>query len=365
MKNAGRKNKKGATTLILAVILMVSATIITLYAASYGLKGQAISANTARSLSAFEAAEAGLEYGINYLNQNSALILASPSAGHIQPYTSVKTTNVVLANQSKFSIVYSNPIANNYTLILITSTGLNDDGTATKTVSQLVQHGSLLFITPPNPLINIANVQLRSGAIVQNTQSNITIQSGGSTTLTSSAKTVLSTGTSSNASFIGSDIQQNLAPLAATSSTNLVASYFGLTPSAAKTKANYVFSNLGNYNTALNGLTGTTIWIDQTSGYANIYSNTQVGTVAAPVLLFMNGNLVLQNQAMVVGMIVLLGNSTSVIADQAQVIGSIISINNVILTDNSFVNFNNNVLNALQNVTNTYYAKVPGSWKDF
>lgn len=365
MKKTFFNAETGAATLLITTIMMVSITMIALFAANYSLMQQKISGNNARNQQAFEAAEAGLEYGINYLNQNSAVILANPVNGYIQPFSNSSISNVTLANNSKFSIVYSNPIANNYKLIQITSTGTSDDGTATRVVKQQVAYGSLLYIIPPNPLILIQSTNLLNSASIINLEGNSTIKSGLSTVLSSGSTTVLSTGPSSTASYMGSDIQQNVTSLANMTPNNFFASYFGIGSSAAKNKAVYVYSNLGNYNSVLNGKSGTTIWIDQNSGSATINSTTQVGTIASPILLFINGTLDLQDQANITGFVVLLGSSSSNIGNQAQINGGLISQGTLNLSTNSFIKYNSTVLKTLQSVTNQYYAKVPGTWSDF
>jgi Tfp pilus assembly protein PilX len=358
------KKQVGATTLIITTLLIVSITMIGLFAANYGLFQQKISSNTNQNIKAFEAAEAGLEFGINYLNRYSATILANPINGYIQPYSSSSTTNVVLANGSKFTIAYTNPTANNYSLIQITSTGTNSDNTATRVIKQQVKQGSLVFKTPQNPLINTSSINMFGDTIIQNTQGNTTIQSGLNTLLFSDATTVLSTGTSSTASNIRSDIQRNLSSLANTSSSNFFSSYFGITSTAAKNKADFSYSNLGNYNSVLNGKTGVTIWIDQASGNVVIKGDTQVGTISSPVLLFINGNLTMSEQANITGFVVLLGSSASFLLDNAQINGALITISSLNLLSDAKIIYNNNTLTTLR-TANSYWAKVPGSWQDF
>ncbi len=69
---------------------------------------------------------------------------------------------------SKFSIVYTNPVANNYTIIQITSTGTSADGTATRVVSQQVEYGSLLFSPPQLPLVSKGSVSISGNAGITN-----------------------------------------------------------------------------------------------------------------------------------------------------------------------------------------------------
>lgn len=358
-------NQKGAATLIISVLLMLSISMIAIFSANYSIFQQKISANMNRRQQAFAAAEAGLEFGINYLNQNSAVILANPVNGYIPSYTSGSTTNVTLGNGSKFSITYSNPVANNYNLILVTSTGTNDDGTATQTISQQVEYGSLLYVLPQNTIINIGNTGLRDNSIVTNNQGNTTIQSGSYTNIHDSAYTKLSTGPSSTSSVIGNDIQQNIVSLANKSSNDFFATYFGITMNAAKSKANYTYSNQSDYTSSLNGKSGTTIWIDQTSGTANITGTATIGTAQQPVLLIINGNLYAASNTSITGLVVILGNGTSTTDQNAQITGGLLSLGSIRTRSSSGITFDKSILSTLQKTINTYFAKVPGTWKDF
>ncbi len=67
-------------------------TVVTLFSAKFGVMQQKITGNQYRAQQAFEAAEAGLEYGLNYLDKNSAtVIIDSNSDGYIDNYTSTNT----------------------------------------------------------------------------------------------------------------------------------------------------------------------------------------------------------------------------------------------------------------------------------
>jgi Tfp pilus assembly protein PilX len=92
---------KGAATLIMTVILLVSATLIVLYAGQHSLLQQKSVSNQNNHNQSFEAAEAGLEFGMAYLNQNAATVMASPSGGYISYGASdTNVTNVSLSNGS-------------------------------------------------------------------------------------------------------------------------------------------------------------------------------------------------------------------------------------------------------------------------
>lgn len=68
--NRQNKSQSGMATLMFAVVLLIALTVITFLSARTLLTEQAISANEYRSKEAAYAAEAGLEYGIAWLDAN-------------------------------------------------------------------------------------------------------------------------------------------------------------------------------------------------------------------------------------------------------------------------------------------------------
>jgi hypothetical protein len=352
--------------LVLTVVLLFSATLIVLFAANHSVMQSKITSNQYRSQQAFEAAQAGLEFGISYLIQNNSAITGSPSGGYIPAYTSTNTTNVALANGSSFTISYSNPIASNYTLILIKSTGTSDDGTSTRVVQQLVQYGSYLLSPGSYTLVTLAQLSLSGNTTVTNTQTNNTIEAGSSVAGSGNFKTVTSSGTSSTSGNFGSDITQNVASLANTSPGDLFSDYFGMTTAQYQAKAAHSYTNNSNYASTLNGMTGTTIWINQTSGSANFSGSTTIGSSSAPVLIVINGNLNISGNFTLYGFIFVLGASsaTTNLSGNITITGGIATTDNVSASGNLTLTYDPSVLGSVQSAT-SYYAKVPGSWKDF
>lgn len=365
MTNTHRNKQKGAATLVITILLLVTLTLIVLFAASYIVMRQKIAANSYRTNQALEAAEAGLEFAIPYLQQNSATILANPVSGFIPAYTSSNTQNVTLANNSKFTISYTNPVANNYNLILITVTGTSDDGTSTRTIRQMVQFGSLDATTPTSSIASKGSVSMTGSSQITNTNTNVNIVSGGAVTMSGSAQTNTQNGGSTPGNF-GSDIQQNQSSLSNMTTSDFFASYFGASASQVKSSfANY-YSNSSNtnYSSTLNGKTGTSIWIDQTSGQASITGSTTIGSAANPVIMVVNGDFRISGSIQFYGILYIMGDITSDITGSVQINGSLISQGNLNFTGSTQITYSSAVLNAARQA-NKYYAKVGGSWKDF
>ncbi len=361
--------RKGAATLIMTVVLLAVSTLIIIFASNYSMMQEKTTANLTENTMAFAAAEAGIEFGINYLNKNSALILAGPVSGFIPPYSDSNTTNVTFTNNSKFTVVYTNPVANNLTRIKITSTGVSGTNAATKVMSQEVQKGSILFSPGNTPLVAKGAVNMSGSSTIVNLTNPSSIQSGGVVSMSGSSSTILSTGPSSSSGNIQSDIQANNSTLSSMSSSDFFSTYFGKTSNQVKSSMLNVYSNSTNtnYSSTLNGKTGTTIWIDQLAGTASISGNTTIGSAANPVLLVVNGDLKLSGNVTIYGYVFVLGtNDIDSITGNLQITGGIASTGSLLMSGSSTLSYNPTVISNLQNSPAlNYYAKIPGTWKDF
>jgi len=365
-RKIGKVYQRGGATLIIALIMLVTSTLIILFAAEFGKMQDKIGGNVNRNLQAFEAAEAGLEYGINYLQVNYSTIIGAPVSGHIN-YTTAAITNVALGNSSKYSIVYTNPTANNYNLITITSTGVSDDGSSTRVSTQQVELGSLLSATPSLPIASKGNVSVSGNANVTNMESNHTIQSAGTVSFSGNGKTTTSAGSGTS----GTDVQQNVASLQSESQNDFIASYFGTTNTATIiSKVGHYYNSTGNtnYSSTLAGMTGTSIWIDQTgSSTATINGTTTIGSAANPVLLVVNGNLSLSGNVVIYGFVFVIGtNDILTLTGNTQITGGIATTDTLNMSGNIALTFSSSVINNLRsNPSTRYFAKIAGSWKDF
>ncbi len=361
------KKHKGAATLVIAVVLMITATLIVMLTADQTRTQEKIVANQQRSQEAFQAAEAGLDYAIVYLNQNRAAILANVSSGYLLVFSNSFTTNVVLGNNSSYSFVYLNPIANNYSLITVTSTGTSSDGSVTRTVKQNVYFSSYLQTPPTSSLVTKGSLSMGGNSTITNTTNNQTVVAGGSVTLSGSAGTIIN-GIGSLPGLLHSDIQANNTTIANESQEDFFASIFGADPSIIKNNVNtlYTANSNSNYSSTLNGTTGSSIWIEQTSGTTTIDGNTTIGSAAAPVLLIIDGDLELKGNLTVYGYIFVLGTTTTDILGNVNIYGGISTAGNASIAGNTNVTYNPTVLSTLQSQsTISYFAKVPGSWRDF
>lgn len=80
-----RSRQRGVATLMIALVLLAILTIITIFAANYGVLEQRTSGNEYRYKLAFQAAEAGLNQSIEYIKVNTRPMLSSASGGWFFP----------------------------------------------------------------------------------------------------------------------------------------------------------------------------------------------------------------------------------------------------------------------------------------
>lgn len=323
----------GAATLVITVILILVALLAMMYATKFSTSQQRTAANQYGATQALEAAQAGLDFGVQYLSANSAAVIATASSGSINYGPSnASLTNVTLSNNSKYSVVYTNPTANNYVLMQVTSTGTNADGTATRTVRELVYAGT------------------SSLQYALSTQQNL-ITAGNANVSGTYGADIGGTYTQAGSSSI-STIQQNDSTLSSMSNDDLVQTIFGVTPAQLQASSSY-YSNPFSVNySALSGK----VWIN---GSVSLAGNTTIGTVASPVLLYIDGNLSIAGRVAINGLVFTTGSITT--TGNTDVNGGLVAQGNIIMTGSSNVT-SSSIIN--QFTANTF-SRVPGSWRDF
>lgn len=357
----------GATSFVITIILMVAALLIMLYASQNTMLQQKSSGNQLRASQAFEAAEAGLEFGISYLNANTSTVIASPSGGYIN-YGSANSslTNVALANSSRFSVVYTNPTQNNYQLLQVTSTGVNSDGTSTRVVRQQVYQQSRTF---NYSVFSAKNVTFVGGSTLTNTVTNQNISTGGTLTINNGAYTITSTGQTTTQGSIGSDVQQNVPAYQGLSASAFFQLIFGsstATVQSAAQSAGYYYSNQGpDYSQTLSGIQGQTIYINQTNGSTvSLGQGVTIGSSTKPVTIIVQGNLSIANGVRIYGFVYSSGPTTGFqLAGGARIDGGIASAGTMNISNGFQLVYNQFPL--LAGSSNSPYAKVAGSWRDF
>ncbi len=366
-----KPQQHGYVVLGVSLILLAVVTLIALFSGQALSTEAKIQNNTFRAQQAFDAAQAGLEYGINYAQTNKATI----TTGQVLAATQ--------ADGSTYSAVLNFVGGNNNTLNIV-STGSSPDGTATRIIMQVVMAVSGSGSIPPGPVISVGSMNMTNSAVVTNKFGTTSIATGGTVSLVNSSETVLASGVSSTAGNIKSDIVQHDAALTGMSSATLQTTYLGeaITSFASVANTTYTGSGTTNYSSKLSGVDGKIIYINQGgTGTAQIVNSVTVGTTASPTTLVVNGNVTLTNSITFNGNIyatgtVTLTNSVTVngyvfggagvsLVNSSGVNGAVVSGGTVSAATNStFITYSPTILNANNTTGGSNYGKVNGSWQD-
>lgn len=355
------EKERGAVILIIIFVLLGAISLLTLYSVNSGIIGGHTVANEYPVQQAFEAAAAGLDYGVVYLEENNDSILVdSDSDGYINSNSFSQTLN----NSTNFTVSFTNPTANDFDLIKITATGTSADGKITKQMSELVKFTRYLQYIAPLTVVSRGEVELKGSVMVRNLFHPTTIWSGDDVDIKGSAHTESNDGSGSTKSYTHTDIVADDSSLDDLSSDSFFSNFFGVSKEIAKSRASLYFSNNRSktYNDDLDEKTGEFIWIDQTSKDAKISGNTVIGSLENPVILVVDGDLKISGNATIYGFIFATGDLD--VKGTVQIEGGVAAGGDTDISGNVDIIYNNEVVNELNNFMGKF-GIVSGSWKDF
>lgn len=188
-----RIKQKGMAVLGITMTILAVITIITLFGGAIIITDNKIFQNQLNSAYAFNAAQAGVDYALGYLNASSAnqsaiVTAASPAlascasasnttclaGGTVQACTSTGPTNTLAtsAGNATYTVKYACVAAGNTTILGITSRGASPDGTSNRTINMTVyKYASGSNATP---VISKTTVNIGSSALVRNLYSGAT-----------------------------------------------------------------------------------------------------------------------------------------------------------------------------------------------
>lgn len=81
IRTTPRRRQRGVSTLLIAMLLLVILTIVTVFSVRIGLSEQRVSSNEYRQKMVFQIAESGLSLGVEYLKQNTDKLVSSTTGG--------------------------------------------------------------------------------------------------------------------------------------------------------------------------------------------------------------------------------------------------------------------------------------------
>lgn len=350
------KKQNGSILVSVILVILISSIIISSTAPTI-IANQRVVANSLYEKQAFENANSGLEFAQMYGKVNlSSIITDNDNDGLISQ----------VYNTSNYIITYTNPIVSNFNLLNVTSVGKSDNGNVTQTAVQRLYRSNFLSSKPAAGLIAKGSVTLSGNVSTTNTETGKTIWSGGSVTLSGSSATIGVGGVSSNKHGINSDVTQNSTALSSLTDTQFFNNFFNKTKAVVKATADLSYTNTTNtnYSDSLSGVLGKVIYITQTSGTAALNSTITIGSAAQPVILVIDGDLKVNGNVTLYGMIYVANNWSQTGGGTLSVEGAVVVQGNIANNGTPNIAFKGAILNTLQN-NFVDLAKVPGSWRDF
>lgn len=274
--------QRGVATLIMALIMLLLIAMITAYTSNTVLLEQKISNNDYRARQALEYAESGIATAVEYISQN-------PDRNNDNaPDRVFDTNNDGIGNETGVAIgngfvtVTVTAVGGNINQLQIVSTGLSDDRTASRAITQVISTLNSLPIAPGSPLTSKSAVVINGSATVTNPEGSSTIWSGDNVNLGANNATATnianmtdanypgcmdspmtcSTVSSSNRVTIGLDVIEHDSSLSNLTDDQFFQNFFGLTPANYREAMDITPVNAADAGAAMNLSTNEILWVD-------------------------------------------------------------------------------------------------------
>ncbi|OGT33604.1 MAG: hypothetical protein A3C44_01830 [Gammaproteobacteria bacterium RIFCSPHIGHO2_02_FULL_39_13] len=338
--------EKGMVALAFVMIILFVITIVTLFSAQVIVTENKIYDSAENNIDALNAAQAGVDSALVYLNRNVSSVTGNASPTGLDVCASASNTvclasntlqactsspegpTTTLSNNATYTMKFSCVTASDTTTLKITSYGVSADGSATRTVSAIVKsyvYGSAINYPPPSgsgassiPLVTSGAVSLSqsSNLTASSTGATVAVISGGALTFANSA-TVIAGGTTLNrhspVATYSPTIQQNTAGVAAMTNAQMQTTYLGDAITNFANYANIILRPGGNTtysnttsSSGSNAWAGKIVYLDMstagddtpTTNTATFQSAFYAGTTNNPALIVVNGNVDIQGSSM-------------------------------------------------------------------
>jgi Tfp pilus assembly protein PilX len=190
MNKSGANNllirQTGAATILIAIFLLLTMTVLVIFTANTAVLEQRMSANEVRAKTAAAAAQAGLERALGYLQSggNSVSTTFSENGDSVFRARFVAVGTPLVECPVNPNAVLSLPPPANTRNLLVYSCGWSDDLSARKMASVQVRAGPALARSPSFPLVARGAVNTNGRARVFNFFEDMTIWTGSDVNIT-------------------------------------------------------------------------------------------------------------------------------------------------------------------------------------
>jgi len=387
-------------TLLVALVLFVSATLLVLYTSNTAVTEQRMSANEVRSKQAFEAAQAGVELGIRHINtggafnvqltQANATWAAQNSFLRATFCTSATVPAMQCADHQSggFTAACTAPGTADERAWLV-ACGWSDDSAARRRIVTFVVKASPLPGGVTNPLIAKGSVAMGGNPTVINYYNNLTVWTGNNLSSSSATgKTVVRRPSSApgqltptqvaaqvgngnqvcsasqapdlicttTSGVVGPDVIQGDTTLSTLSDAQFFENFLGSGPAEYKSTMVDAENVVAGESAGTISEGGNIYWVD---GDATISQN--IGSADNPVILIVDGNLTLSGSPTIFGVVLVTGNLDQ--GGGATIRGALLVSGGVSGSGNLNIIYDPDAVGGVKQLGS--YASMPGSWRDF
>jgi hypothetical protein len=403
--------QRGVTTILISVIMLFLVTLVVLTTSKTVLMEQKIASNMVRSEQSLEAAETGLQEALNYLSSitdwTTITALSAGDAFNIfdtDANGTVDSNTGTQADGSSYTLVLGagSDLTADPLVIEIQSTGVSDDGVATRVVNRLIKFIDPVPFPLDNPILSGGGATISGSADVWNPEGHSTIWSGGSVNTGSNTHIAnpddgsypdcmetpmtCSLIASSTSTLTGLDVVEQDSSLAALSDDDFFKNFFGMSKSEYKNMMVSLEVSAGNitneWDAASPGVDhaqNEIIWVDATSGDAMLNGNhvsgcetnstandaygnaTCLAAERKPSILIIDGNLKLVGNFDHYGIVFVTGKIFG--AGTARIEGSLVVGGEADTTGTLDVWFNSDMVKGAGQGNN--WGGSDGGWRDF
>jgi len=338
LKQSDLNSQHGAVTLLTAVVLLISITLVTLLTSKTVLVETQMAADNYRTSQAVAAANYAMDFGVNYFDKGGFDQNNDAAMDYIAVGTTPNIPNLSSADGSQTTtaqLTFNNAVGTRCVAAgatptmksgLITATGFSDDKLAIRTITQCVAPLKILRDDGPDqPLVAQGQVAVTGNAHIINRYTNTTIWSGDKVQIGSSSSMetlikdpdaggltqaqLLDTTTANTQLVSNKNLGNGLDIIDSDPNLNNLAGLdffknFFTVESREQLKQMAIAS--GQYYTSFSGAVGKSglIWIE---GDQNLNSNDTYGSIAAPAIIVVNGNLTTAGTPTIYGLLYVAG----------------------------------------------------------
>ncbi len=325
-------SQRGAATLLTALVLLVGIILVTLTTSKTVLVETQMAADNYRTSQAVAAANYAMDYGVNYFDKGGF------DQDGVAGIDSISVPNLVSADGSQTTtaqLTFNNAAGTRCVLAgvtptmksgLVTATGFSDDGLASRTITQCVGPIKLLRDDGPDqPLVAQGQVKVTGNAQIINRYTNTTVWAGDKVKIGSSSsmetlikdpasgtltQTELLDTTTANTQLVsnknlgnGLDIIDSDPNLNTLVGLDFFKNFFTV---ESREQLKQMAITAGQYYTSFSGAVGRSglIWIE---GNQSLTGNDTYGSIAAPAIIIVNGNLSTAGTPTIYGLLYVVG----------------------------------------------------------